>query len=104
VDFLVDVLGLLRQSARVLLLHGFGASWQWQSWWNYDKRLIAAFLDLDSDADIKVDWHYAAGRNSLGRLSHGVRKVIYSRALSNRVTPVYVEAVRSEVQSDGVPT
>lgn len=104
VDFLVDVLRLLRQNARMLLLHGFGAAGQWRSWWNQDRRLIAAFLDLDSDADITLEWRYAAGRNSLGTLSRGGRKVIYSRALSNRVTPAYVEAVRSEVQSEGVRT
>lgn len=29
-----------------------------------------------------------------------LRKVVYSRALSNRVTPAFIEAVRSEVDSN----
>jgi hypothetical protein len=99
VAFLVEVLRLLRQNANVLLLHGFGGSRQWPVWWNQDTQLIAAFLDIESPSDIKLDWRYVAGRNSIGTLSHGGRKVIHSRALSNRVTPAYVEVVRSEVQS-----
>jgi hypothetical protein len=99
IAFLVEVLRLLRQNANVLLLHGFGGSRQWPSWWSQDTHLIAAFLGIDSPSDIKLDWRYVAGRNSLGTLSHGGRKVIHSRALSNRVTPDYIEVVRSEVQS-----
>lgn len=99
VALLVEVLRLLRQNANVLLLHGFGGSRQWPGWWNQDTHLIAAFLHMDSPSDVKLDWRYVAGRNSVGTLSHGGRKVIYSRALSNRVTPTYVEVVRSEVQS-----
>jgi len=101
VAFLAEVLQLLRNNARVLLLHGFGGRGRWQDWWAQDQRLIAAFLDMDSHRNLKLDWRYVAGRNSLGTLSHNGRKVIYSRALSNRVTPGYIEAVRSEVYSDG---
>jgi hypothetical protein len=98
VALLVEVLRLLRQNANVLVLHGFGGSRQWPGWWSQDTHLIAAFLDMDSPSDIKLDWRYVAGRNSFGTLSHGDHKVIYSRALSNRITPAYVEVVRFEVQ------
>jgi hypothetical protein len=73
-------------------------------WWTQDQRLIAAFLDLDSD-NVELDWRYVpslpssvARRDSLGTLSHDGRTVIYSRALSNRVTAAYIEAVRHEIQ------
>lgn len=104
VAFLVDVLRLLRQNARVLLLHGFGGRGRWLDWWAKDQRLIAAFLDLDSD-NVELDWRYVPSqpssvgrRDSLGTLSHGGRTVIYTRALSNRVTAAYIEAVRHEIQ------
>ena len=86
VSFLVEVLQLLRQSARVLLLHGFGGRDRWQEWWRQDQRLIAAFLEMDPSG-VALDWRYVAGRNSLGTIARDGRKVIYSRALSNRVTP-----------------
>jgi hypothetical protein len=83
------------------LLHGFGATGRWQDWWAKDQRLIGAFLDLDSH-DVELDWRYVpqsgvARRDSLGTLSHDGRKVIYGRALSNRVTATYIEAVRYEI-------
>ena len=102
VNFLIDVLQLVRQSATVLMLHGFGAAGRWQDWWSQDKRLIAAFMGMKSDASIELDWRYVAGRNSLGTMAVGGRKVIYCRALSNRVTPSYIEIVRSEVNSDHI--
>jgi hypothetical protein len=98
VAFLVEVLQLLRQSAHVLLLHGFGAPRLWQEWWLRDQKLIAAFLNIDA-GNLKLAWRKVAGRDSLGTLSHNGRKVIYSRALSNRVTQAYVEEVRAEVHS-----
>lgn len=97
--FLIDALQLLRQSAHVLLLHGFGAPNRRHDWWNQDKRLIAAFLDTGPDGEVKLSWNYVAGRNSLGTMVYGGHKVVYSRALSNRVTPAYIEVVRSEVHS-----
>jgi len=104
VAFLVEVLGVLRDSARTLLLHGFGGPGRWHDWWAQDQRLIAAFMDMDSHTSVKLDWQHAAGHNSLGTLSTNGRKVVYSRALSNRVTPAYIDAVRSAVNSEGVPT
>lgn len=82
VAFLVEVLRLLRQNARVLLLHGFGAPRLWQEWWVQDQKVIAAFLNIDA-GNLKLAWRKVAGRDSLGTLSHNGRKVIYSRALSN---------------------
>jgi hypothetical protein len=101
VAFVAEALQVLRRSARVLLLHGFGGRGRWQEWWAQDQRLIAAFVEMGSPSNVKLDWRYVAGRNSLGTLSHNGRKVIYSRALSNRVTPAYIEVVRSEISSDG---
>jgi hypothetical protein len=105
VAFLIDVLQLLRQSARVLVLHGFGGPGRWAEWWAQDQRLIAAFLDVDP-RDAELDWRYepslpsgAARRDSLGTVSHDGRRVIYSRALSNRVTAPYIEAVRHEIHT-----
>ncbi|MHB8689412.1 MAG: hypothetical protein ACYDB4_19850 [Candidatus Dormibacteraceae bacterium] len=57
VSFLTDVLQLLRQDARVLLLHGFGGPGRWPDWWAQDQRLIGAFLDLDPN-DVELDWRY----------------------------------------------
>lgn len=99
VAFLVEVIELLRQSARVLLLHGFGAPGLWKEWWAQDQLLIAAFLNMDSDSRLKLAWRKVAGRDSLGILSHKGRKVVYSRALSNRVTRAYIDEVRAEVHS-----
>jgi hypothetical protein len=79
VSFLVEVLQLLRQSARVLLLHGFGGRDRWQEWWRQDQRLIAAFLEMDPSG-VALDWRYVAGRNSLGTVARDGRQVIYSRA------------------------
>ena len=39
-----------------------------------------------------------AGRNSLGELVLGDRRVLYSRALSGRIPATYIEAVRAQVQ------
>jgi hypothetical protein len=101
VSFLTDVLQILREDARVLLLHGFGGPGRWPDCWAKDQRLIAAFLDLDP-IDVELDWRYVpptgvARRDSLGTLSHDGRKAIYCRALSNRVTAAYIEAVRCEL-------
>lgn len=100
IAFLAEVLQLLRKTARLLLLHGFGGPGRWREWWQQDERVIRAFLGLKSTAKVDLDWRNAAGSNSLGVLSDGGRKVVYTRALSNRVTPAYIEAVRHEVHFD----
>jgi hypothetical protein len=98
VVFLSDALRLLRESAQVLLLHGFGGLGRWRQWWEQDQHLIRVFLGIDARDAVELDWRYVAGRNSLGELVLGDRRVLYSRALSGRIPAAYIEAVRAQVQ------
>ena len=98
VVFLSDALRLLRESAQVLLLHGFGGLGRWRQWWEQDQHLIRVFLGMDAGDAVELDWRYVDGRNSLGELVLGDRRVLYSRALSGRIPATYIEAVRAQVQ------
>lgn len=98
VAFLLDALRLLRKSAPVLLLHGFGGPGRWRQWWEQDQHLIRVFLGMDAGDAVELEWRYVAGRNSLGNLVRGGRLVLYTRALSGRIPAAYIEAIRAQVQ------
>jgi len=93
--FLVEAMGRLRNTANVLLLHGFGGRGRWKEWWPRDQRLIRAFLGWDESQPLELGWR-KVGRHSLAALRDSDRCVVYSRAL-NWVGYEYVEAVRAAI-------
>ena len=97
IGFLVEVLGSVRETAHVLLLHGFGGAGRWKEWWARDQRLIRTFLGWDEGQPVELVWR-KVGRHSLAVLRDWDRRVVYARAL-NWVGSDYVEAVRAEVHA-----
>lgn len=86
-----EVIPALRQTARVLIVHGYGE--KFRDWLPGDKRLFEAFLGRAVDIQGRTVagewlWHDAfAGRT-----------VIYCHALSSAIPAPYLEEVRQLVQ------
>jgi hypothetical protein len=90
-----DVIPALRQSATVLLTHGFGRPWR--EWHRGDERLFAAFLD----EPVHLEWRKIDG-NWLGHQATVDREVICMRALAEvwqPIGPEYAAEVRRLVHS-----
>ena len=89
-----EVIPALRQTATVLITHGFGKPWK--AWHTGDKRLFTAFLGQAVD----LNWRKIAG-NSLGHQMVGAHLVISMRALAEAFQPIrpeYLAEVRRLVR------
>ncbi|HUY25745.1 MAG TPA: hypothetical protein VMV09_10665 [Candidatus Saccharimonadales bacterium] len=96
-DWLVtEVIPALRQTARTLLIHGFGNS---QAWDANGVELINVFRGYKPGTLAKVEWGPRPPKRGDWLWSHtaGAHRVVWSRALGWRWRPEYMLAVRAAV-------
>jgi hypothetical protein len=86
-----EVLPALRQTARVLLMHGFGAGDQ-RAWEERSAAMATAFLGTQ----VSIHWQKTAG-TWIEEQVHDRRLFLWCRALSGSVSNDYLEQVRQRV-------
>lgn len=96
-DWLVEeVVPVLRGTANILLIHGFGNSAVWN---RNDQRLINAFLGYEPGTPMEVDWVKITPKRGdwLWSLVEGNHRVVWTRALGWHWRDEYMAAVRHAI-------
>ena len=96
-DWLVEeVIPSLRETANILLIHGFGNR---AAWTRNDLRLINAFLGYEPGTPTEVDWVNITSKRGdwLWSLAEGDHRVVWTRALGWHWRDEYMAAVRQAI-------
>lgn len=96
-DWLVEeVIPALKETANILLIHGFGNS---PAWPRNDLRLVNAFLGYEPGTPTEVNWVKITPKRGdwLWTLTEGDHRVVWTRALGWHWRDEYMAAVRRAV-------